>query len=261
MALLAYETNPSRKIQPDSAPFLSSAANPATQPNSSEPPTKRLLWTLSFYAQFFDVDTSTVLTRAKYTLLPFFPSTPPFLDTLDGNPDLYGPFWVATTVVAILFLRGTISAYLAAQNRKTFEYDFTLLSAAAGLIYGYTLLVPGALWGALRWFGAQGLDLIECYALYGYANLYWIGVALLSWSPIDGLNYALVAFGFAASVFFLLKNLLPVISATEGKTPRTLLIAVLLLHAGLAVAIKVLFFTHKSPAKKGGSEGDKLVFF
>lgn len=51
-----------------------------------------------------------------------------FLDVLEGNPDLYGPFWIATTVVLILFLGGTISAYLASTGRGEFAYDFELLS-------------------------------------------------------------------------------------------------------------------------------------
>ena len=150
----------------------------------------------------------------------------------------------------ILFLTGTISQKLDHEGKDHFNYDFSLLSGAAGLIYGYTLFVPLALWAALRWFGAQSLELVECWALYGYGNLFWIGVALLSWSPLNGLNYALVAVGYAISVFFLVKNLFPVISATDKKTSQLLLVVVVVLHAGLAVAVKVLFFSHKSPAKK-----------
>ena len=54
-----------------------------------------------------------------------------FLDVLEGNPDLYGPFWIATTVVLILFLCGTISQYLASpvgSGEEAFVYDFSLLS-------------------------------------------------------------------------------------------------------------------------------------
>jgi hypothetical protein len=46
---------------------------------------------------------------------------------LEGNPDLYGPFWIATTVVFILFLGGTISQYWGHSGDK-FVYDFRLLS-------------------------------------------------------------------------------------------------------------------------------------
>ncbi|KAL8660326.1 MAG: hypothetical protein Q9202_006668 [Teloschistes flavicans] len=260
--------------------FPSSAAHTNFHPPSSSPPnSKRYLWTLSFYAQFFDVDTTAVLSRCLHALLPFpnpliRSSHQSFLDILDGNPDLYGPFWIATTVVFILFLTGTISHYLASHHDKAFIYNFRLLSGAAGLVYGYTAFVPVGLWGALKWFNrsssatlgeaASGsINLIECYALYGYSNAIWIPVALISWSPIQILNYVFVAVGFAVSVVFLTRNLWPVVSGTEAKVSRGLLIAVVGLHAGLAIAIKFLFFA-ASPAAKNNKgdeaeKGEKMV--
>lgn len=220
---------------------------PATSGNGSS---KRFLWTLSFYAQFFDVDTSSVLSRCWAALYP----RANFLDVLEGNPDLYGPFWIASTVVLILFLGGTISQYLAENGKETFEYDFTLLSGAAGLIYGYTLVIPMALFLALKYFGSESANLLECWALYGYSNLIWIPVALISWSPITILNWVFVGVGFGLSVAFLLRNLYPVLSATDqqrGKlASKALLILVVSLHAGLALAIKILFFAHGSPVGK-----------
>lgn len=114
---------------------------------------------------------------------------------------------------------------------------------------------------ALRYFGSESANLLECWALYGYSNLIWIPVALISWSWIDILNYVFVAVGFGMSAAFLLRNLYPVISATDRQKSKVLLILVLVLHAGLAIAIKVLFFAHKSPAVKtpvdGGGEAAK----
>jgi hypothetical protein len=60
------------------------------------------------------------------------------------------------------------------------------LSGAAGLVYGYTLFIPLGLWAVLKWFGSESANLMECWALYGYANLIWIPVALVSWSPLTG---------------------------------------------------------------------------
>jgi len=95
---------------------------PATASSSSS---KRYLWSASFYAQFFDVDTNQVLSRCWAALYP----RANFLDILEGNPDLYGPFWIATTVIFILFLGGTINQYLAQQEDVgEFAYNFTLLS-------------------------------------------------------------------------------------------------------------------------------------
>lgn len=102
------------------APGSSGLPMPATASSSG----KRYLWSMSFYAQFFDVDTSAVLQRCWAALFP----RANFLDVLEGNPDLYGPFWIATTVVFILFLGGTISKYLATTGQEPFVYDFKLLS-------------------------------------------------------------------------------------------------------------------------------------
>lgn len=117
-----------------------------------------------------------------------------------------------------------------------------MLSGAAGLIYGYTGLVPVGLWGLLRWFGAESATLVECWALYGYANVIWIPVALISWSPITALNYVFVGIGFVMSTIFLVRNLWPVVSVVEAKVSRVLVIGVVILHAGLAIAIKFTFF-------------------
>lgn len=208
---------------------------------------KRFLWSIQFYQQFFDVDTSAVLSRCWAALYP----RANFLDVLEGNPDLYGPFWIATTVVFILFLGGTISQYLAVKGTSSFAYDFTLLSGAAGLIYGYTLAIPVILFLALRYFGSESANLLECWALYGYSNLIWIPVAIVSWSRIDILNYVFVAVGFGYSVAFLLRNLYPVLSATDRQTSKALLIVVVVLHFALAVTIKFLFFAHHSPIGSG----------
>jgi hypothetical protein len=115
-----FNTDPSSNSR--KLPGASSGLPPPVTAGSGS--SKRFLWTLSFYAQFFDVDTSSVLSRCWAALYP----RANFLDVLEGNPDLYGPVWIATTVVFILFLGGTISKYLATTSGDPFVYDFRLLS-------------------------------------------------------------------------------------------------------------------------------------
>ncbi|CCX05144.1 hypothetical protein FPQ18DRAFT_334970 [Pyronema domesticum] len=212
----------------------------------SEPTGKRYLWSLDFYAQFFDVDTNEVMKRCWAALWP----KAMFLDVLEDRPDLYGPFWITTTVVLILFLTSTLSHYFARMKDEPYSYDFGLLSGAAGLMYGYTAFIPVALWGVLKWYGSESAKLLECLCLYGYANLIWVPVAIASASPITILNWVFVGIGFGVSALFLLRNLYPVVSATDAKTAKILLIVVVVLHAALALTVKILFFQHGSPVKK-----------
>ncbi len=136
-------------------------------------------------------------------------------------------------------------------------------------MYGYTLVIPIVLFLALRYFGSESANLLECWALYGYSNLIWVPVACISWSPVSILNWTFVAVGFGMSVAFLLRNLYPVLSATDRQTSKVLLIIVVALHFGLSLAIKILFFAHGSPvankpAEGGGGDaggGEKLFLF
>ena len=102
--------------------------------------------------------------------------------------------------------------------------------------------MPAVLWGVLRWYRSEGLGLIESWALYGYANVIWIPVALISWSPINLLNYIFVGVGFGVSCVFLVRNLWPIVNGVDAKTSRILVIAIGVLHAGLAISINILFF-------------------
>jgi hypothetical protein len=124
------------------------------------------------------------------------------------------------------------------------------------LIYGYTFIIPIILFLALKYFGSESANLLECCALYGYSNLVWIPVALVSWSGITIMNWVFVGVGFGLSVAFLLRNLYPVLSATDKQTSKILLILVVCLHAALAFTIKFLFFAHGSPVAKKPAESD-----
>lgn len=229
---------------------FTSTTNTRKQPGAGLPPPatadttskKYMIWSLPFYAQFFDVDTAAVLSRCWATIYP----RANFTEVMEGNPDLYGPLWIATTVVFILFLGGTINRYLSETNGTQFVYDFTLLSGAAGLVYGYTLFVPVVLFLALKYFGSESANLLECWALYGYSNLIWIPVALVAWSPITILNWIFVGIGFGFSITFLLRNLYPVLNVTDKKASKILLIFITILHIALAVTIKWLFFKRGS---------------
>lgn len=89
---------------------------------------------------------------------------------------------------------------------------------------------------------------------------------MISWSPITILNWVFVGLGFGLSVTFLLRNLYPVLSATDKQTSKGLLILVVALHAGLAIAIKMLFFAHgslatKDPLPDAGDNPTRMLMF
>ncbi|KAI9493648.1 hypothetical protein BDB00DRAFT_763199 [Zychaea mexicana] len=138
--------------------------------------TGKPVWSLDYYSQFFDVDTSQVLERCLKTVYPVGDFAN---DTLNNQPDLYGPFWISTTVVFALFvcssLAGSLAAYIA---NVPHESDFRLLSYAVGVVYTYGFLCPALVWAATKYFGCQP-SLLEIINYYGYGLTIWIPVSTM----------------------------------------------------------------------------------
>lgn len=101
-------------------------------------------------------------------------------DTLNNQPDLYGPFWIATTVIFAVFvcssLAGSLAAYIAG---KSHVYDFTILSSALFIVYMYAFLCPTLVWASTKYFGCQP-SLMEIINYYGYGLTIWIPVSVSS---------------------------------------------------------------------------------
>ncbi|KIR27809.1 hypothetical protein I307_02729 [Cryptococcus deuterogattii 99/473] len=83
---------------------------------------------------------------------------------------------------------------------------------ATSAIYVYGLLVPSLLWGATKWLGVGEWGIAEALGIYGYAMSIFIPLSLLCLIPSD------------------------------NKFARLLVIAVAVLHAAMALTIKILFF-------------------
>lgn len=221
-----------------------------------------------YYAWYFDVETRDVMTRCLAALFPI--GNRPFFEHDDyadqeaglvssGNADLYGPFWICTTVVFMLFFSSTLLGVMfTAWQGGRFEYQFGLLTGAAGLMYGYTLFIPLGLWLVVRYLDiAPRTTLLQFICLYGYSNVIWIPVAILSVAPLLGtptlanvLRWIFVAVGFAFSAMFLTKNVYRMLVPADvganvvvnKKPAMAILGAIVVLHIGLSFVVKMTFF-------------------
>ncbi|OBZ82407.1 Protein YIPF1 [Choanephora cucurbitarum] len=204
--------------------------------------TGKPVWSVEYYAQFFDVDTSQVMERCLKSMYPVGDFAQ---DTLNHQPDLYGPFWIATSVVFAVFvcssLAGSLAAYMSGQPHV---YDFTLLSFAVVVVYLYAFLCPALVWASTKYFGCQP-SLLDIINYYGYGLTIWIPVSLLCIMPFDYARWAFVGTAFLITAVFLVKNLYIVISRTDAKTSRIILIAILLAHTIFALVLKMAFYSYE----------------
>eukprot|EP00158_Paraphelidium_tribonemae_P009783 Partr_v1_DN28965_c1_g1_i3_m25575 putative Yip1 domain family len=203
---------------------------------------KKTFWTVAFYQEYFNVDTDEVQRRITQSIIP----TSYFFDVLGGNPDLYGPFWIATTVMAVAFVTNTVNKYIAdATSHKEFSYDISKLSQTGTVVYLYITAIPAIVWLVMGYLSFKS-RLMDIVCLYGYGMTIWIPMLLLSLIPVTWIHLLLAIVGFAFSVMFTVRNYYPFFgnstaaSALPGGEPLTLSLRTRKLSAGTIVLLLVI---------------------
>eukprot|EP01105_Mastigella_eilhardi_P025789 TRINITY_DN7137_c0_g1_i1.p1 TRINITY_DN7137_c0_g1~~TRINITY_DN7137_c0_g1_i1.p1 ORF type:complete len:285 (+),score=81.73 TRINITY_DN7137_c0_g1_i1:133-987(+) len=204
----------------------------------------------TYYQPLFDVATSDVLNRMMCFVIPRGPN---FFERITPNPDLYGPVWVPTTVLFLLAAVSNLASYFAYWRVKAddqWDYDFSKVTLAAGIIYFYLGAVPGVFWGVQRYFKV-GLRPLECYCVYGYSFTPYLFVTLFCTLPFSGLQWLLVLAAGALSTYALVRSLHPVLARElQWQKWVPMLAAVAVLHLALALTFKLYFFDVDVPDVK-----------
>jgi hypothetical protein len=82
-----------------------------------------------FLKKYFNVTTADVRSRLLHSLIPF---NPKFYDISEQTPDLYGPFWIYTTLIFILAAAGSLAGYLQDATSQNFFQEFVPI--ATGIV-------------------------------------------------------------------------------------------------------------------------------
>jgi hypothetical protein len=161
------------------------------QPENQNPsePSKQSKFSFSFWSHYFDLEEEDIKDRLKSTLKMGDKSLADVLEK-DGD-DLYGPFWIATTLVVLLFIGGNLSKIIA---NKEQNYDYQLLGMACVWVYYFWIIAP-----------------IILIALFKIQN-----VQYASWVRVNPPLYRLISLG-VCGLWLLLDLLHP--SGDSGNNP------------------------------------------
>lgn len=88
----------------------------------------------------------------------------------------YGLVWISTTLVFVIASLGNCATYL--MNRKanpniSWTFDVNYVNVAAGVIYGYALIVPLGYYFLLQYLGSSA-SLVRFWCLWGYSLFIFI---------------------------------------------------------------------------------------
>eukprot|EP00256_Glycine_max_P059537 XP_014628105.1 protein YIPF1 homolog [Glycine max] len=211
--------------------------------SGSDEPQRQSGWfqafSLASYKPYFDVDTIDVLDRIKDSLCPFSGT---FNEKTASHPDLYGPFWICTTLIFVAASIGTFVTYIAHKLKdQEWNYDINLVTWSAGLFYGYVTVVPLCLYVILKYFSVPS-GFVQLLCLYGYSLFVFIPALCMSVVPLEIFRWVVAGVaGFMSATFVALNLRAHIMSAGE----RWVLIVagIFLLQLALAVALKVYLFT------------------
>ncbi|KAG2402311.1 uncharacterized protein HKW66_Vig0235070 [Vigna angularis] len=195
-------------------------------------------FSLSTYKPYFDIDTIDVLDRIKDSLYPFNGA---FKEKTASNPDLYGPFWICTTLIFVAASIGTFVTYIAHKlKHQEWNYDINVVTWSAGLFYGYAIFVPLCLYLILKYFSVPS-GLVQLLCLYGYSLFVFIPALCLSVVPWEIFRWVIAGVaGFMSATFVALNLRAHIMSAGE----RWLLIVagIFLLQLALSLVLKIYLF-------------------
>jgi len=221
-------------------------------------------WTLAFYQQFFDVDTTDVRNRIMYSMVPV-PGKSFLQHHIRPRPDLYGPFWICVTLVFSIAISGNLADFLQKsvdpEQSIKWHYDFHKVTLAATAVFSYAGLLPAGLYGFLWWAssgaGAATLTFLELVCLYGYSLAIYIPVSILWLIQVSWWQWICVLAGAGLSGYVLFLPIWPAVRDQAAKSAVIVMAVVIALHLLLACGF-MLYFFHVPPVAGGGG-GDNTT--
>lgn len=223
------------------------APTPAAEPDKQveeEEEGNYHVWNIAYYRGYFNVDTKEVGNRI---LRSFTPYSMAFFEKIKENPDLYGPFWIATTLIFVMAASANFASYI--DNPDDFHYDFRTVTFGSATVYGYITIIPLVLWLVFRWL-AVSIGLVQIVCIYGYSLFVFLPIAVLCIIPFEWLRWLLIGLATADSILFLGMNFFPpLIKNNLAESKKVLggvvvIAIVALLHFGLGLTFKLYFFDY-----------------
>jgi len=228
--------------------FPDSAVDADDDSTNLIPEKRHGMWSFAFYQQLFDVDTSTVTSRIKESVMPF-PSRHTDSVYIGGKPDLYGPVWISATLVLIIGVCSNINFVfdnLWKSDKWRYTPQFEQLYVAGIIVYSYVFAVPLLLYTWTCWKNNNQTDLSATHLIssYGYSIASFIPLTLLLVIRIEAINWIamIIMMGVTGSV--LVMKLWPKFQSFHKTIAYALSAFIFLLHVAVTVLIKLSFFSH-----------------
>lgn len=154
---------------------------------------------LTFLQVYFDFETDEIIKRLIASLIPFNKN---FINLVGKKPDLYGPFWIYTTLIFIIASAGSLTKYIQGATQEDYFQKFIPL--AMSVIYGIGFCLPFIVKVLMYIFGSE-TPFVLVLNIYAYSfSIY--GPIFILCIPLEQLQWLLLFYAVLSSTAFLLLN-------------------------------------------------------
>lgn len=196
---------------------------------------------VGYYKSYFDVDTVDVLNRLRSCTV-YCGQDDQFVNMIDEKPDLYGPFWITTSLVFSVAVSSHISNWLSSwMTGENWQYDFQSIVTASSLLYGYMGIVPFLVYIGLKQFGGE-LKLLTLICLYGYSLGVFLPASILCLVPSPTIIWIALMTAAASSAILLIRNILPSLPSASQSHSQTVMGVVGVIQVILCLALKLCIY-------------------
>lgn len=194
---------------------------------------------LTFLQVYFDFETEEIIKRLIASLIPFNKN---FINLVEKKPDLYGPFWIYTTLVFIVASAGSLTKYIHGADNEDYFQKFIPL--AMSVIYGIGFCLPLIVKVLMYLFGSV-TSFVLVLNIYAYSfSIY--GPILILCIPFEKLQWLLLFYAVLSSTCFLLLNFWKELSKYVDNRKYFILGVIGIFQISLFFVIKLKFFAHIS---------------
>ena len=190
---------------------------------------------LSFLQIYFDFETDDIIKRLIASLIPFNKN---FIKLVEKKPDLYGPFWIYTTLIFIVASAGSLTKYI--QGATEEDYFQKFIPLAMSVIYGIGFCLPLIIKVLMYIFGSE-TSFVLVLNIYAYSFSIYAPIFILC-IPLEKLQWLLLFYAVLSSTCFLLLNFWTELSKYVDNRKYFILGVIGIFQISLFFVIKLKFF-------------------
>jgi hypothetical protein len=238
-----YQNNANKNIQTNNItpeypdPNL---INKATE-NTKSSFLDNIMCNMSFLQSYFDIETDDIIKRLLASLIPCNKN---FINIVEKKPDLYGPFWIYTTLILTIASCGSLTRFFKGtkiNDNKNENFFQEFIPIAASIIYIIGFGLPILLTFLMKAFGSS-INFVNVICTYGYSFSVFLPAVIFCVSNVNILQWIVLSYACFSSTSLLVVNYWKELQNFDSTKKYIICGVVLVIQIRLFILIKMCFF-------------------